>query len=80
MNKSLSGIDGIGSSSLPPRYWYSYGNYVLNKCLTGSMYHGPAQGRMQALVGPSGCLPAGEEVTIYEMKTIPAYTPVEQLD
>jgi len=40
-------------SAQPPRYWYSTGNYVLNKILAGSFLRGIAQGRVHGLVGPS---------------------------
>lgn len=38
----------------PPRYWYSTGNYVLNKLLSGDFFKGVPQGRITAFVGPSG--------------------------
>lgn len=52
--KELEDIDGIGTSSEPPRYWYSMGNYVLNKIMSGSFYKGIPQGRVTNLAGPSG--------------------------
>lgn len=51
--KSLEDIDGIGSSSEPPRYWYSTGNYVLNRIISGDFNKGIPQGRITALAGPS---------------------------
>ena len=45
---------GVGTSG-PPRYWFSSGNYVLNKILSGSFYGATPQGRLIALCGPSGC-------------------------
>lgn len=41
-------------SSQPPRYWYSSGNYVMNKTLSGSFLQAIPQGRVTGLVGPSG--------------------------
>ncbi len=41
-------------SSQPPRYWYSSGNYVMNKILSGSFLQAIPQGRVTGLVGPSG--------------------------
>lgn len=41
-------------SSQPPRYWYSAGNYVMNKTLSGSFLTAIPQGRVTGLVGPSG--------------------------
>lgn len=52
--KDLEGIDGVGTSSQPPRYWYSFGNYVLNKIMSGSFYKGVPQGRITSIAGSSG--------------------------
>lgn len=52
--KELESVDGVTSSSLPPRYWDSFGNFVLNKIMSGSFYKGVPQGRITALAGPSG--------------------------
>ncbi|MDE1830435.1 MAG: hypothetical protein KGI25_08940 [Thaumarchaeota archaeon] len=41
-------------SSEPPRYWYSAGNYAMNKILSGSFLKAIPQGRVTGLVGPSG--------------------------
>jgi len=41
-------------SSKPPRYWYSSGNYVLNKILSGSFLRAIPQGRVVCYTGPSG--------------------------
>lgn len=53
-NKELEDMEGIGTSSLPPRYWYSTGNYVLNKIVSGSFFKGVPQGRVTNFSGPSG--------------------------
>lgn len=53
-SSELSGMEGIGTSSTPPRYWYSTGNFVLNKVISGSFYKGIPQGRITNLAGPSG--------------------------
>lgn len=52
--KSIEDVDGIGDSSQPPRYWYSTGNYVLNKIISGSFNKGIPQGRLTNFSGPSG--------------------------
>ena len=52
--KDLEKMDGIGTSSAPPRYWYSTGNFVLNKIISGSFSKGIPQGRITDLAGPSG--------------------------
>ena len=53
-NKELDKMDGIGTSSEPPRYWYSTGNYVLNSIISGDFSQGIPQGRITDLAGPSG--------------------------
>jgi recombination protein RecA len=52
-NKALENMDGISTSSAPPRYWYSTGNYVLNKIISGSYLRGIPQGRITTFAGPS---------------------------
>lgn len=53
-DKELDKIEGIGTSSEPPRYWYSTGNYVLNRIISGNFDHGIPQGRITDLAGASG--------------------------
>jgi recombination protein RecA len=53
-NKELEKMDGVGTSSQPPRYWYSTGNYVLNRIISGSFTKGIPQGRITNLAGPAG--------------------------
>ena len=43
----------VGSSE-PPRYWFSTGNHVLNKIISGSFSRGIPQGRLISFTGPSG--------------------------
>lgn len=52
-NKELADLGMDEGSSKPPRYWFSTGNYVVNKTLSGSYMKGIPQGRVTALVGPS---------------------------
>jgi RecA/RadA recombinase len=52
--KDLEKMEGVGTSALPPRYWYSTGNYVLNKIISGSFFKGIPQGRITDLAGASG--------------------------
>lgn len=47
-----AGFD-VGASE-PPRYWFSTGNYVVNKTLGGSYMRGIPQGRVLGFVGASG--------------------------
>jgi recombination protein RecA len=53
-SKELDEMDGVGTSSTPPRYWYSTGNFVLNRIISGSFYKGIPQGRITNLAGSSG--------------------------
>lgn len=53
-NKDLEKMEGVGTSSEPPRYWYSTGNYVLNSIISGDFTKGIPQGRITGLSGPSG--------------------------
>lgn len=53
--KDLEDLELDEGSAQPPRYWFSTGNYVVNKTLSGSFLQGIPQGRVTALVGPSGC-------------------------
>jgi len=43
----------VGASE-PPRYWFSSGNYVLNKIISGSFLKAIPQGRLLSFTGPSG--------------------------
>lgn len=52
--KDLGKLDVQVGSGDPPRYWYSCGNYTLNRIMSGSFYKGIPQGRVTGLVGPSG--------------------------
>ena len=52
--KDLGKLDVQIGAGEPPRYWYSTGNYVLNRIISGSFYRGIPQGRVTGLVGPSG--------------------------
>ena len=46
-----SGVS-VGSSQ-PPRYWFTSGNTVLNKIISGSFNRGLPQGRMISFAGPA---------------------------
>jgi recombination protein RecA len=53
-NKEIDKIEGVGRSSQPPRFWYSFGNYALNAVMSGNYFNGIPQGRITGIVGPSG--------------------------
>lgn len=53
-DKEIQKMEGIGTSSAPPRYWYTTGNYVLNKIISGNPMFGIPQGRVTNIAGPSG--------------------------
>ena len=52
--KELEKMDGVSVSSTPPRYWYSTGNFVLNRIISGSFFKGVPQGRITDLAGAAG--------------------------
>jgi RecA/RadA recombinase len=52
--KAIAGEEGISASAEPPRYWFSTGNYALNKIISGSFFQGLPQGRATGFVGASG--------------------------
>jgi len=52
--KDLDSLDVQVGAGEPPRYWYSVGNYAVNRIISGSFYRGIPQGRVTGLVGPSG--------------------------
>lgn len=54
ITKDLEKSGYVVGDSGPPRYWYSTGNYVLNKILGGSFHRGIPQGRVTGIVGSSG--------------------------
>lgn len=52
--KGLEKIEGVNVGISAPQFWYSTGNYALNRILSGSFFRGIPEGRITALVGPSG--------------------------
>lgn len=52
--KKVEKMEGVTGSSEPPRYWFSFGNYVLNYIMSGKFTRGLPQGRVTGLTGPSG--------------------------
>ena len=53
-DKELDKLDVQVGAGDPPRYWYSVGNYAVNRIISGSFFRGIPQGRVTGLVGPSG--------------------------
>lgn len=53
-NKTTAKMEGVVTTSLPPRYWHSFGNYLMNAIMAGDFQRGHAQGRITGIVGPSG--------------------------
>lgn len=49
--------------------WVPSGNYILNACMSGDLFKAVPSGRIVTLCGPSGCLPADEEIEVYIMET-----------
>lgn len=52
--KDISKVEGISESSQPPKWWISFGNYVLNRIMSGGYDRGVPQGRLTGVTGPSG--------------------------
>ncbi len=73
--KSISKIESVTTDFGPPSFWYSTGNLALNKVISGSFTKGIPQGRITALSGPSGCLPADECVDAYVFRSDPGLGP-----
>lgn len=53
-DKSSAKMEGVVTTSLPPRYWHSFGNHLMNAIMSGDYFGGHAQGRITGIVGPSG--------------------------
>lgn len=56
LDKISSDLEKAGISvgaSEPPTYWFSTGNHVLNKIISGSFYRGIPQGRLICFTGPA---------------------------
>jgi recombination protein RecA len=52
--KESAEIEGVSTSAVAPKFWFSTGNYVLNRIISGSFFKGIPQGRITNLAGPSG--------------------------
>ena len=52
--KEISKMSGVGTGDGIPKFWINTGSYVLNKIISGKYNKGIPQGRLTALVGPSG--------------------------
>ena len=73
LNKEMSKISEYGdtldkSSISSIDHYIPTGNYMLNACLTASLFGGYPNNRAVALAGPSGCLQKNEVVRIYKLK------------
>lgn len=51
--KEISKMDGVSFKDEPPRYWFGFGSYAINRVMSGSFLRGIPQGRITALCGPS---------------------------
>lgn len=52
--RKLEKMEDVITSFDPPTFWYSTGNYAVNKAVSGSYTKGIPQGRITCLAGPSG--------------------------
>lgn len=68
--KEIKTLKSVGGDVETGRYWISFGNYVLNRVLSGEFSRGIAQGTGMMVAGFSGCLPAGEQVRIYQLRSL----------
>lgn len=76
--KTIAKMDSVVTDFSPPKFWYSTGNLVLNKRISGSFNRGIPQGRITCFAGPSGCLPADEKIRVYVFKTDPGLNPNQE--
>ena len=51
--KALGKLENVSTGFSAPTYWYTTGNFALNKVLSGSYLRGIPQGRISSFVGPS---------------------------
>lgn len=52
--KTLGKMESLVLDFGPPKFWYSTGNFALNKIISGSFRKGIPQGRVTCIAGPSG--------------------------
>ena len=72
-NSQFGGLlsDGHGVSKITE--YISTGNYILNACMTGSLFKGIPNNRSVCISGPSGCLEKNELINIYKFRTKTKY-------
>lgn len=51
--RNAAKLENVNLDAKPPGYWFSTGNYALNRIISGSYRYGFPQGRVTALAGPS---------------------------
>lgn len=51
--KTVAKLENVNLDAKPPTYWFSAGNYAINRVISGSYLRGIPQGRVTAYVGPS---------------------------
>lgn len=51
--KNAQKLENVNLDAKPPSFWYSTGNFALNRIISGSYRYGFPQGRVTALAGPS---------------------------
>lgn len=52
-NKKIAGYANVSTDFSPPAYWFSTGNYAMNRILSGHYLKGIPQGRVTIIAGPS---------------------------
>ena len=66
VDKSVEIIADSAYSNIPD--WINTGNYILNACISGSIFGGVPAARVSTLCGTEGCLPKSEKIEIYILK------------
>lgn len=51
--KTLSAMDNVSTEFRPPAYFFSTGNYAVNRISSGDYFRGIPQGRVSIIAGPS---------------------------
>lgn len=61
-------VEIAAESSTNIAEWISTGNYMLNACISGSLFGGVPSGKIISLIGESGCMPGDEKIEIYRFR------------
>jgi hypothetical protein len=73
-------LENVNLDAKPPVFWYSTGNYAINRIISGSYTRGIPQGRVTAFVGPSDCVVGDQTVEAYVFKTKPVPMDMKEVE